>query len=748
MLALSKDKSSQRNRVKLTLPELERFRQLIQFSPDLIAIHTRGTITYINPAGARILGYKSAPDVIGRPISDFLHPDDRRHVVRMFTELYERGEKHRSFQFRFMRADGKVIYLDVSSAPVSRKDRFSRQVVARNITERVNQEESFRSSEERFRIFVEGVKEYAMYTLDKHGNVTSWNRGAMRLYGYNRKEIIGKNFGAFFIPEQVSSDMPSRLLRSAERIGEIEEEGWRVRKDGSWFWAGILITAMRDGDGTLIGYSKISRDLTERKETEDRLIRELQQFKDVFDNSHAMMFMKDLRGRYVRVNAKFEQSFGIRAKDILGKTDAEIFPKEQADEYVAHDREVLRTGIPLVFEESALYKKGRHFSLVVKYPLRDDKREIYAIGGVVTDITYLKETEQLLRSANQRLNAILDSAPLAILTIGRGGIVLTWNRGAEQTFGWTEEEVRGGICPTVPSSDLANYMAMVEKGLKGESSAGHVAKRLRKDGTVIDAIIAYAPVVNADGRTESVTFVLQDITRTKQTERELESSNERLKVLSRGLESMREDEKKRIALEIHDQLGQMLTVLKMDINLIHEELMSGRSANLSEVSNQLTSSVGLIDDAIDTVRKIAADLRPPLLDHVGLDAAISELAASFERKTGISTVARVKLDGYTIGHAKSIAVYRVIQESLTNVARHSGATKVTIRSSFKLGELIVEVHDNGKGIVENEISGSSSFGIFGMHQRAESVGGSVTIGKSELGGTLVRLSLPLSRNIA
>ncbi len=722
----------------------EQFRRLVELSPDLIAIHSDGILTYMNPAGIRMAGCRSYSEVVGHSIAEFVHPDDRQFVADLLKDLYGSKRRRRSVRFRFVRKDGTFIHLEISSVPLSRFEGHSRLVVARDVTEVVRAEETLKASEEHLRLFVEGVKEYAMYTMDTDGNVTSWNRGAERLKGYGRKEIIGKNFSIFFPPEAAASGKPYKLIKEAAEKGQASDEGWHVKKDGTYFWASTLLTAMRDARGTLKGFSKITRDLTEEKAATDRLVNEVRQLQALFGRSHAVMFLKDVSGRYIRVNEQFEHSFGVTAKDVLGKTDRDMFPPDQADEFRKHDREVIESGVPLVFEESARYEDGTHVSLVVKYPLMDEKRGIYAIGGVVTDITHLKSNEELLRTTNRKLEAVLNAAPLAILTVDRQGKVLTWNGGAEQMFGWTKEEVLGRVFPAVPPGDLEDYLDGIARGFKGESCAGYVRERMKKDGTVVEANIARAPVTVAEGQIESIIIVIDDVTDRRRTARELEESHMKLRLMSRGLEAAREQDRKRISLEIHDELGQMLTALKMDLSLLLEGAFSGRPLRTADIGNQLTSSLNLVDNAIDTVRKIAADLRPGILDHLGLEAAIMDLGRNFEKRSGITCKLDLALNDLDFGQDESIALYRIVQEALTNVARHSGAGIVNITAVSRNGTLAIDIKDNGKGISADDIYGLSSFGIFGMRERASGIGATLTVSRRESGGTLVSLKMPVT----
>jgi len=219
----------------------------------------------------------------------------------------------------------------------------------------------------------------------------------------------------------------------------------------------------------------------------------------------------------------------------------------------------------------------------------------------------------------------------------------------------------------------------------------------------------------------------------------LRASEEKLRALAAREQSVREEERARIAREIHDQLGQSLTGLKMDLTWLKARLPGHKN-----VAEKVKSMFKLIDDTIQTVRKIATLLRPEVLDQLGLAAAVGWQAREFQMRTGIRCKVDLPEEPVAAGPELSTAAFRIFQERLTNVARHARATRVEVALRADAGRLVLEVHDNGKGISEAELSGSKSLGLLGMRERAMAFGGSVEFGAPGARGTRVTVVLPLA----
>jgi len=248
------------------------------------------------------------------------------------------------------------------------------------------------------------------------------------------------------------------------------------------------------------------------------------------------------------------------------------------------------------------------------------------------------------------------------------------------------------------------------------------------------------PVIE-QGQITGAVVVFVDITERKRAEQQLTLSHDQLRNLSARLELVREEERIRIAREIHDELGQELTGMKLELSSLSDQMQAADPTQ----RKKLQSISLLVDTAIQSVQRIATELRPVVLDQLGLIPAIEWQTHEFQTRTGIQCTLDIYLRSVALSHAGSNAMFRVFQEILTNVARHSQATAVAITLQEQTGNLVLEVRDNGRGVTESELSDPHSLGLVGMRERALLLGGETILAGIPNGGTTVTVRIPLSR---
>ncbi|MDQ1408138.1 MAG: hypothetical protein QOG55_3767 [Acidobacteriaceae bacterium] len=480
-------------------------------------------------------------------------------------------------------------------------------------------------SAEPFRLFIESVQDYAIFMLEPDGRIATWNAGAERAKGYKSSEIIGRHFSRFYQEEDVRRGKPQKLLALAEKDGRVEDEGWRVRKDGSKFWASVTITAIRDASGKLIGFGKVTRDLTAHRNAEIALHRSEERSRLFIEAvQDYAIFLLDPEGRVITWNTGAERIKGYRASEILGQHFSRFYPDED-----------VRGGKP-AWELEVATKEGRF-----------------------------------------------------------------------EDEGW----------------------------------------RIRKDGSRFWANVIITAVKNNAGTLMGFTKVTRDVTERmvaqrslEQAQRKLQESEKSLRALSLHVLRAQDEERRRIGREIHDSLGQYLSVLKMKLDAM----------NVTPPTPEETiECANLAEECVKQVRTLSYLLYPPMLEEMGLTSAIPWYLEGFSKRSGIQTAFHAPHDFGRLSRDAELVLFRVLQESLTNVQRHSGSKTAEINMFYANDVVELQVIDKGRGMPTSILeegnqnwTGSLGVGLRGMSERLCSLGGMLQIFSNET-GTEVRATVPL-----
>jgi PAS domain S-box-containing protein len=401
----------------------------------------------------------------------------------------------------------------------------------------VNRPASVPASPAKVRSFVECVRDYAIFTLDSAGRVTSWNEGARALKGYREDEILGESWMRFYPPEDVATGKPQRLLAEAAAAGRVEDEGWRVRKDGRRFWADVVITAVRAEDGALSGFTKVTRDLSERhaadellRQSEERLRLLVESVKDY------AIYMLDREGRVESWNAGAERINGYRAEEVIGQHFSLFYA---ADE-VAQGKPERELQVALAEgryeEEGWRVRKGgeRFWANAVLTAVHDGTGQLRGFSKVVRDLTERRRAEELLRQSETRTRLLLENVrDYAIFMLDPDGRIASWNTGAERINGYRAIEVLGkpsSIFYTADDAQAGKPLRLLQVA-REEGRVEDEGWRVRKDGTRFWADVVITRVQDAAGRLVGFAKVTRDLTERRQVERKLQQSEERLRLM-------------------------------------------------------------------------------------------------------------------------------------------------------------------------------------------------------------------------
>jgi len=399
---------SERKQTEKALRDSEAsFRLMFAHNPLPTCVYDVETLEFLeaNEAAVARYGY-SRDEFLRMRVTDILPSDDVPHQLDLLTGE-QLGGRHETREGRHRRKDGGIVDVLVASHSMSLGGRRARLVVAEDVTERKRADaEKLHQSEERLRLLVASMTDCALFMLDPEGRVTSWNTGAERIKGYRPEEIIGQHLSRFYPEEDVRRGKPAAELVHARQSGRFEDEGWRVRKDGSRFWANVVISAVRDDAGRLQGFAKVTRDITERKRAEEAL-RDANTFLDsIVENIPHMICVKDAQElRFVRFNKAGEQLLGYSKDELVGKNDYDFFPRREADFFTSKDREVLegRRLVDIPEEPIDTRQRGTRILHTKKIPIGDEGAAPRYLLALSEDITERKQAEEALREARQEV---------------------------------------------------------------------------------------------------------------------------------------------------------------------------------------------------------------------------------------------------------------------------------------------------------------------------------------------------------
>ena len=456
----------------------------------------------------------------------------------------------------------------------------------------------------------------------------------------------------------------------------------------------------------------------------------------------------DEQQRVVQFNAAAERVFRWPRGAVLGQRLDMLLPQRFRSAHQGHIERFGATattsrGMGAQMVLHGLRADGEEFPIEASISQHfEDGRKLFTV--ILRDVNERVRAEDLLARSEARLRGILDSAMDAIITVDEHQHIVLFNAAAEQVFGCPREQAIGAplawfIPDRLRSAHSEHMNRFRETGTSsrrmGES---RIVMALRRNGEEfpIDASISQT----SEHGQHFYTVILRDVTERKRNEEALEHSREEIRKLALAAQSLGEQEKSRVARELHDELGQALTALKIDVAWLCEVLAGAPD----EVKRKLALMQVLLDGTVAATRRISADLRPLILDDLGLEAAADWLVQNFTSRTGVACELAVvrKLD---LADPHATTVFRALQESLTNIAKHAAASRVEVTLERDADSVVLTVRDNGRGFASGAPRKPESFGLLGLRERVSLLGGEVSVESAPGRGTSIEVRLPLER---
>jgi PAS domain S-box-containing protein len=543
----------------------------------------------------------------------------------------------------------------------------------------------------------------------------------------------------------IGDSVIERYARSSMITGIIEKgidyQPTMSGVDGESYWEGIGVP-LHNQDNTIFGAIAIARDLTDRMRVEHTW----NLLASIVESTDDAIFGIAFDGSILSWNTGAEQIYGYKSEEIIGKPVTTLLPLEERSHALNIIDQVIRKQKIQRYDAMRVTKDRKTlYASITVFPFVDASNHKIGVSTIERNITDSKLAEEALRQSEEKFRKLVETAPDGILLTNNLGEIIEVNDAFSLMFGHPRSKLIGENLFVILQKD--NYRELADELLPdiidNRKAATKEIDSIKQNGKAITIELAAAAIEDENNNILGVIAIIRDVTIRKQYQFELQQSKEQMQSLAIHLQSVTEEERKRIAFEIHDELGYALTAVKLDLAWLVKKLKLDEDTSYNEKAKSMAE---MIDTTIQKVRTISTQLRPSILDHFGLVAAIEWQAKEFQKHTALRCRLKIEVEDVGIPDPFATAIFRIFQETLTNIARHANATRVDVSlREIPIG-LELKVADNGKGFDVNykgKKGERKSLGLLGMRERAVSVNADVIL-ESKIGvGTAVTLKIPI-----
>ena len=702
------------------------YRSLERSSRAGIYVLQDGKFRFVNEHAARYWGY-NRNELIGMSSMTLVHPDHRERVRKNAIAMLK-GKRSHPYEFMTIGKNGDLRWIAETVTPIHYRRKRAVLGNSMDVTRQVAARTKLAELEALEASILDAIPNAVIGLRNRR--IIFANNGVESVFGRKASELIGRSTRLLYPTEEGFKEIAKVLYSNLERQRTFSLEFTCRRRDGSPFEA--LISASRIGDTLqekriVIVYE----DITDRRRAEES-------YKLFASSSQAGVYVVQ-DGKFQYVNHHAAAFAGYDAAELAGMSSMGLVHPEDRVKVRKQAREMLR-GRRTSPHEFRIVTKDGHIRWIMETVAFIPYRGARAVLGNSMNITETIEARNRLEALEALEASILEAIPHAVIGLQDRRIIFA-NDGVQTVFGRNAQDVIGKSVRLFYRSD-ADYEE-IARVLYGALEKHRTFKMeftcRREDGTDVDCMIT-ASRIGESLKEGNIVITYQDITDLKRAKTEVEQSRERLRNLSAHLESAREKERTRIARDLHDELGQLLTALNTDLVLLLNSVPPGQA----DLTKRAEDSIHLVEMTMQTVKRIYMDLRPGMLDHLGLAVAIDWLAADFQKRTGIRCGVSISPEELTLDADLSFSIYRIVQETFTNISRHAEASRVTVNLRQGADRVELVVRDNGRGITQEQLAKPNSYGLLGIRERAYHWGGEALISGRKGQGTTVKVSIPLT----
>ena len=680
------------------------------------------SILSMNKTGLKILGYSESEIINKKSLTDFLIEPfsfDRNPANLLNRELKFRCKSNKQIN----------VILDYNKREVAGGTIY--QFAIKDITER-------KHSEHRINYLAELINQSndAIISIDNEFKIVSWNKGAERLYGYEEKEVMHLLAREVLKPDH-SEETVNAIRKELVEKGFWSGETTQYKKSGEPITILVSVSFIQNELGERIGYVFINQDFTAQKKYENQLqkfnVELLQQVKQ--KTEEVTDTLERLTDAFFAMDSAYTITFmNSKAKEIMTKSSEtkeplnlyDLYPELPNSEFDIACKKSFETQDPVELEVQEKATGRWYYNRIYPSP--------NGFSVFFQDISTRHANERNIIESEMKYKLLFENNPFPMWVLDSDTLqIIDVNQTAVEQYNYSHAEFLTLNFMQLISTDDKEQIHAYRNKFNAMHFTGVLPHRRKDKSELIMEVFFYT--IKTEGKDRKI-VVANDVTNLMAYQEELKNSRDELRQLSVYMENIRENERTNIAREIHDELGQQLTGLKMDVSWISKKIGDDVS-----VRNRVNTMLVLIDDTVKTIRRIASDLRPSILDDLGLIAAIKWQSQEFEKRTGIRCKFVSHFKDENLEKSIATGIFRIYQEALTNVARHAHASEVNTILYRENGYYKLSIQDNGIGMSPDALS-KKTLGLIGMNERALMIGGKLNFSSESGEGTLLELEIP------